>query len=100
MKSLWFVIGIVMTVVYLIAGFGLWNAGINSSIWFFLIAFLSIIGIIQYYRGRYEVTKVLWRISGVMGFPLGILLIVAGTQVGKLAAKVEPAGDQIDSLRL
>lgn len=81
----WFISSVILTIVYYV--FGIFQVGAESPlcIWTFLISIVSLIGIIYYKRGNYKATKMFFIISGIMGIPFGILLIIAGIKINKLA---------------
>ena len=79
----WFITGIVVTAFYFFMGIML-SSETPLYVWILAEAIIALIGIILYTRRRYKVTKILWIISGIMSLPFGILLIIAGIQIGKL----------------
>jgi len=85
----WFITGVVVTIFYFVFGIAQLGAGRPLFVWSLLVAIIALIGIIQYTRCCYRATKTLWVISGIMGIPLGILLIVAGVKIGKLVGQGE-----------
>jgi hypothetical protein len=83
----WFITGVVVTVFYFVFGIAQLAAERPLFVWSLLVAIISLIGIIQYARHHYRATKICWITSGIMGIPLGILLIIAGVKIGKVVGQ-------------
>jgi len=78
----WYIASIVVTI--LSFGAGIVNLVENHKFigtWMILIGTLSLVGIIHFLKENYTLAKTLFIISGLMGFPIGIVLIIFGYKI-------------------
>ena len=78
----WYIASIVLTILFF--GLGITYPGESSkiiSIWLVLIGTISLAGIILFTLKYYKAAKTLFITSGIMGFPIGILLIIFGYMI-------------------
>ena len=70
------IIGFIMTATYLIAGIHELRIGATFlGVWCIIITVLFFIGTILVMQNQYSVARILWLIGGIMGIPLGIVMI-------------------------
>jgi hypothetical protein len=88
--STWIIVASVCSAFYSLSGLlNLSLASPNSApvYWFcFLVATLGWAGVILALEGQYSAAKVMLWIGGIVAFPLGLVMIRAGSRIKQMAA--------------
>ncbi len=76
------IVGFIFTAIYLFVG--IYEFSIEAAFlgaWCVIISVLFFIGTILVMQDQYSVARVLWLIGGIMGIPLGIVMIVQSNRL-------------------
>ncbi len=79
------IVGFIFTAIYLIAG--IYELSIEAAfigVWCIIITVLFFIGTILVMQNQYSVARILWLIGGIMGIPLGIVMIVQSNRLKQM----------------
>lgn len=77
----WYITSIVVTIFYFLWGIIYLNRIPIVAILWFITGTISLVGIILYTKKDYNLAKTCFIISGILGFPVGILLIIFGYMI-------------------
>ena len=85
----WYIVSIVLTIIYFIAGIYYlvrMHMGAFHVMGYVLLfnGIISLAGIISFTRKNYKAARTLFIISGILGIPPGILLIIFAVLIDKL----------------
>jgi hypothetical protein len=82
------IIGFIFTAIYLFAG--IYELSIEAAflgVWCLIITVLFFIGTILVMQNQYSVTRILWLIGGIMGIPLGFVMIAQSSRLKKMGVQ-------------
>ena len=84
--KIWYILSIAVTITYFILGINFFVFPKSHFVGYGILinATIALAGIISFTMKNYKAAKTLFIISGILGFPTGVLLIVFGVLIDKL----------------
>lgn len=95
----WIVVGFVFTGIYALFALYFFSKARRTEDYLFawavlIITLLFLIGVLSARSGNYSATRVCWLIGGILGIPLGLVMVVGSSKIKKASQELLAAAAQ------